>query len=671
MAPTVTDREKLLKQARGLSYLRTGEVPRDGAFDAFNDVQLRSQLREYRTAINENWDLDSFTAGQDPDAPVSFGVEQPAAPVGTKDRLIELIEIELRDGGVLPPNDATAVKSVMSIAGYDVDLDSNTFSAQEEAALGRFRDNIDMFSLQEMANRNFAAAAAEEAQTLRLQQEQEALALSQAELKGSVASMLVYAGYLAPEDAGNDKRIASAMNHAITIFSAHEDQVTDQQKMFVDFENWQLTDEAAIYLRTNMDGFNPQNADLSGELLRSHLESGDPNLIKLAQGYLINQPGNEELEINGVVDQATFDAGLRELQQPLGLPAGVYDTDGTTIRGDRVMQYAVDGQLYLPVDQLSADDRALYDSLPFAADRQPGDVNCKERFLASRLILEDPEGYERLLAEANAARTTAGLDAEIQLPVVEVPPTATLVEEQLDIAQNPAGLIENEEGDALYDASQPIVDSIEENAIGVTDRSGFVVFEGQSIALSGIVDALKKDQGAFGDGNADNLIGMDGAINLVRGAVSANNIGMTGATIPLSPDDVWAINESLGYDQYHRFDLTNPHEMQALLNGVITYQNVTAAGYPFTQEHIAELTTINRDDVKNAVGVASGVIPSEAPSEETPTVDEPEGQEISSIDLSSNFRFAHDNIGITPDAAPRVAGTEPDPRLAARSFDLA
>lgn len=622
MVATGADREKLLKQAKGLSFLRTNEVPRDDAFNAFNDDQLRKQIKEYRTAINQNWTLDVPPEARNPDAPVSFGVQQPAAPVGTKDSLIALMDIELREGSALPSNDAMAVKSVMSVAGYDVDLNNSTFSAEEEAALARFQNNIDLFSLEEMANRNFAAGAAEEAARVRLEQEQATLELSQTQLKGSVASMLVYGGYLAPEDAQNDMRIASALNLAITINSPYENQVEDQKKMFVDMQNWQLTSEAAIYLRTNLGDTTPQNATRTGDLLREQLESGNPALISLAQGYLASQPGNEDLVINGTLDRATYDAGLAELQSPVALPAGVYDEDGTTIRGDKLMEYAVRGQLYLPVEALSPEDRALYDSLPFAADREPGEVNAKERLLASRLILNNPEGYARLLEAENARRAAATLDVQVQLPVVEVPATATIVEEQLDIAQNPAGLLDNEEGNAVYDASQPIVDSIKEDGIGVTDRSGFVVFENQPIALSGIVEAIKLDKGAFGDGNADNLIGMDGAINLVRGAVSANDIGLTGASIPLVPDNVWAINQSLGYDANYRFDITDPYEMQALLNGVITYQNVSAAGVPFTEDFIAQYSTTDRDDVKNAVGIASGVIPTEpaapAPTEETP-----------------------------------------------------
>ncbi len=658
MAPTVTDREKLLKQARGLSYLRTGEMPRDGAFDAFNDVQLRSQLREYRTAINENWDLDSFTAGQDPDAPVSFGVEQPAAPVGTKDRLIELIEIELRDGGVLPPNDATAVKSVMSIAGYDVDLDSNTFSAQEEAALGRFRDNIDMFSLQEMANRNFAAAAAEEAQTLRLQQEQEALALSQAELKGSVASMLVYAGYLAPEDADNDKRIASAMNHAITIFSAHEDQVTDQQKMFVDFENWQLTDEAAIYLRTNMDGFNPQNADLSGELLRSHLESGDPNLIKLAQGYLINQPGNEELEINGVVDQATFDAGLRELQQPLGLPAGVYDTDGTTIRGDRVMQYAVDGQLYLPVDQLSAEDRALYDSLPFAADRQPGDVNCKERLLASRLILEDPEGYAQLLEAENARRTTAVLDVpvvSVVLPDVAVAPGST-AEEERDVANNPLGVIAVP-GDTALD--QPLISSDMNNAgIGQTDQFGLVVYETPEAGMKAFLDYVSHSAEAT-DGK---VTLMEAMVGLHYSDMSMQEALVGGPTAGMDrPPQQHAdrIAEMIGQSE---FNINDPADRTLMMTALVGYTNRDQ----YRETHGTDFIQAVRDnpELMASIRAAAGdVTPSTAPAVETPEVETP----VSAIgdSLVDKFSFAHDAPTVNTDGAPKTGVTENDRRLAA------
>lgn len=618
MAP-VNNREKMLKQAAGLSYLQTGELPKDGAFDIYNEDELRIFLNEYRLYINKNVKMD---VREDADAgPVSFS-QQPAAETPRIKDVLKKKIADVLDDGQYPANDGLAIKSVMSISGYDVDLDNSSFTEAELSALGRFQNNVDTLSLEQIANSNFILKAEEESRAAakaemarKAEAEVQSRVTQEADLKGSVASMLVYGGYLKAEDAGDNKHIASAMQMMMTIVTPHNEFPTlpaEEAKIFADTMDWKLNPYALDYVNKHLAGIAPRSLDGSDDLLREHLTSNDPEMIKLAQGYLIAQ-GADGVKISGEIDPATYDAATAELKKPLPTPPpGLYADDGS-LRLDNMLEMAVRGQLYLPADKLSEADKKILDTLPYAADRGPGDIHCKEKFLANRLILQDPEGYLKLLEQENAARANATLDAQVVLPKVAVPPTATIVEEQLDIANNPAGLIDNPEGDAVYDASQPIVDGIKENGIGVTERMGFVVFEGKPVALSGIVEAIKLDQGAFGDGNADNLIGMDGAINLVRGAVNVNDIGMTGVAIPLSPDDVWAINESLGYDQYHRFDITNPVEMQALLNGVITYQNVKAAGVPFTQDFIAQYSTIERPDVKTAVGIASGVTPAADP----------------------------------------------------------
>lgn len=664
---TIDRRTKQLQQAAGLTTLHTGVQTTPAMMAEHTDIALRYQVQDLQLFIDEN--VDMATPQEEPGffaSLFSFGEEPARETIGTKDHLQQLIDRQLANEA-LAPHEVTAVKAAMSVAAYDVDLSQDTFSADELGALGRFNTSLDNNqSLTQIANFNFQTAEenerllAAQAEAAREAAEREELAAQQAaeleqqsametaELNAKVSSMLVYGGYLPAEHANNTVAVAHAMKNMMTIVTPHQDLVDEEKKIFANFEDWSVTPYALTYLTRHLPNIAPQNELRDGDLLASHLQSGNPELIKIAQGYLAVT--NPDIQVNGFIDQVTLDAANTSMRAPLTMPENLIAANGS-VRIDNMMEMAVRGQLYLPLDQLTEEERAVAMSYPLAADREPHQTMSREKFAALRLISDDPERYEAILAAENARRANATLEVEFDVPAVVVPEGTPIIEEAVEIAQNPAMLAPVENNDAVTDAAQPIVDYNVENATGVTTQSHILVFEGQEIALGGIVEALILDRGAYGDGNADNMISMTGAINLVRGAVSVND--QMGFSIPLSPDDVAAVNASLGYEPNHRFDVTQPHDMAALLQGVTTYQNVKAAGVPFTDEFIQENTTINHPEVSAAINQASGV---------TPQPVAPEAPAPSPDSMTGPFRGAALGVEVMKPDDPALS---PDRRMAA------
>lgn len=680
MAAPSDQRLKLLRQAAGLATLQTGYQTTPAQLNDESDLALRLRVKDARTVIDNNLDMPvpeqeggffSFFSLSDEPAP---------EPVGTKDNLNQLIDRQLANEE-LAPHEVTAVKAAMSVAAYDVDLEQDTFSPEEIAALGRFNTNIDNnLSLTQIANSNFITATETEnrlnarAQADRLVQEQaEQAALEAAALEQQTAdalerqnkqirSLLVAGGYLDEEDQ-DPEAAAWAMRKMITIVSPDEDHVSEQTKIFTDFETKGFTPYALEYAKLHLSEIMPQTDLRTGDLLREQLESGDPKMIELAQGYLATT--NPDVQINGVIDQTTLDAANAAMRAPLTIPSDLIDTDGS-VRLDNMMEMAVRGQLYLPVEALSEEEQAIAMSYPLAADREPHETMSREKFIALRLLEDDsnpPAKYQAVLDAENARRAASSLDVEFDLPAVVVEPGTPLVEEIAEIAKNPTMLVPVENNDAVSDAAQPIVDHSAANAIGITTQSHILVFEGNEIALEGVVAALKQDQGSYGDGVADNMISMTGAINLVRGAVGVND--QMGFSIPLSPDDVAAVNASLGYEPNQRFDVTQPHDMAALLKGITTYQDVKAAGVPFTDEFIEENTTVNHPDVDAAIKQASGVTPQPA-APEAPETSAP----VASNSLPNTFKNAA--LGVSVMTPPEIEEqVRTDRKLAANTGPMA
>lgn len=636
MAGLTDPRKKLLQQAAGLTTLHTGTPTSAVQMNEHNDAALRYLVKDLRGFVDQ--DSKMLVEQQQPsffDRLLSFSEEPAQETLGTKENLKQLIARQL-DGqqtAPLAPHEVTAVKSAMSVAAYPVNLDEDTFSPEELQSLPRFNNNLDNLSLQQIANSNFITATESanrleaQANASRLAEERaQQAALEAAELeqqtaqeaevlKLKVSSMLVYGGYLDEANAKDKIAVAHAMKNFMTIVTPHQDLASEEAKIFNNFDEWEVTPYALQYTSSRLSGVAAQTDLRNGDLLKEHLESGNPDLIKLAQARLSET--NPAVQINGVIDQATLDAGNAAMRAPLTVPENLIGDKG--VRLDNLVEAAVRGHLYLPIEALTQEQQQIAMSYPLAADREPHQTMSREKFIALRLLADDnnpPEKYQAVLDAENARRANASLELELGVPAVVVPESTPVAEETVEIAQNPAMLAPVENNDAVVDAAQPIVDHNVANAQGITTQSQIFVFDGQEVALGGIVAALKQDQGAYGDGVADNQITLAGAINLVRGAVGANNAGL--ASMPLSPDNVAAISATLGYEANHKFDLTNPRELADVLKGVISHQNVSATSLPFTDEFIAANTTVNNPDVAAAIDAAAGVTQPAAPEAPAP-----------------------------------------------------
>ncbi len=643
MAGLTDQRKKLLQQAAGLTTLHTGAPTSAVQMNEHNDAALRYLIKDLRGFVDR--DSKMLVEQEQPSffgRLFSFSEEPAQETLRTKENLKQLIgrQLDGQQTAPLAPHEVTAVKAAMSVAAYPVNLDEDTFSPEELQSLPRFNDNLDSLSLQQIANSNFITAtesanrlaaqataqrqtAEQQAETQRVAAEQAAEAATQTEtLRTKVAAGLVYGGYLDEENAGNKIAVAHAMKRFMTIVTPYQDLASEEAKIFNNFDDWEVTPYALEYVGNKLSPKIAAQNDLrNGSLLKDHLESGNPELIKLAQAELSKT--NPDVQINGVIDAATMNAGNEALRAPLSVPDELIGDDGK-VRFDNLLEMSVRGQLYLPIEALSEEQQQIAMSYPLAADREPHQTMSREKFIALRLIDDDPNPpakYQAVLDAENARRANVSLELEMGVPAVVVPESTPVAEETSEIAQNPAMLAPVENNDAVVDAAQPIVDHSAANATGITTQSGILVFDGQEVALDGIVAALKQDQGAYGDGVADNQITLAGAINLVRGAVGANNAGL--ASMPLSPDNVAAISASMGYEANHKFDLADPHEMAAVLKGVISHQNVSAAAVPFTDEFIAANTTVNNPDVAAAIDAAAGVTQPSAP--EAPALASPNG----------------------------------------------
>lgn len=648
MAGLTDQRKKLLQQAAGLTTLHTGVPTSAVQMNEHSDLALSRQIRHFRGFIDQDVKMD--VPQEEPgffSSLFSFGEKPEAAPVGTKTHLQELIgrQLDAQQSAPLAPHEVTAVKAAMSVAAYPVNLDEDTFSPEELASLPRFNNNLNHSSLSQIADMNFitndeiarrqdarATAELRAAQQQAESAEQAAEAAQQTEiLRTKVSAALVYGGYLDEANAKDKIAVAHAMKNFMTIVTPYEDLASEEAKIFNNFDDWEVTPYALEYVSNNLSPKIAAQTDLrNGDLLKDHLESGNPELIKLAQAQLSRT--NPDVQVNGIIDEATMNAGNEALKAPLSVPDELIGDNGK-VRLDNLVEMSVRGQLYLPIEALTEEEQQIAMSYPLAADREPHQTMSREKFIALTLIADDtnpPAKYQAVLDAENARRAEAKLEIEFDVPAVVVPESTPVTVETVEIAQNPAMLAPVENNDAVVDAAQPIVDHNAANATGITTQSQIFVFDGQEVALGGIVAALKQDQGAYGDGVADNQITLAGAINLVRGAVGANN--MASLTAPLSPDNVAAIGASLGYEANHKFDLTQPHEMAAVLKGVISHQNVAAAGVPFTDEFIAANTTINNPDVEAAINAAAGVTQPAAPETPAPAT-KPE-------DLTGTFRGA-------------------------------
>lgn len=595
MAVTSIDkRTKQLQQAAGLSTLYTGIQTTPAMIAGQDDLALQYQLQDLQLNIEHNLPM-----AQAPEEErgffaslFSFGEEPPAQTIGTKDHLQQLIDRQLANE-TLAPHEVSAVKAAMSVAAYDVDLSQDTFSTDELGALGRFNTNLDNnLSLTQIANSNFIsaeenarrmAAQAAAAREIEEQQQQaaaeaaqqaEQAALETSELNAKVSSMLVYGGYLPEEHANNPIAVAHAMKHMMTIVTPHEKLVDEEKKIFANFDDWSVTPYALEYANRHLSHVAAQNELRDGTLLQSHLESGNPELIKLAQGYLaVNDPS---VKITGEIDQATFDAATADMREPLTRPAALYAENGS-VRIDNMMEMAVRGQLHLPIEALSPELQQVAMSYPLAADREPHQTMSREKFIALRLIADDPNppaGYQAVLDAENASRATASLNVTVVKPDV-----AVVAETQIEAREetnNPLGLRAAGEG-----AREELITGTPLNnaAEGVNANNGELQFTDTETGLASFVSFMKESA-------PDGHVTLHEAMTGLHYATLTQQEAFLGGASPVGtgvPPQQHAdrIETMLGVEPGHKFDLNNPAEVSQVLTGLVGYNNREAFGRDF------------------------------------------------------------------------------------------
>ncbi len=517
-------------------------------------------------------------------------------------------------------------EALLDQTGYQPALDESLSAAEVESLVALRTAMEEGRPVAEIAGGNFEAIATAEAAAADVQA-----------LQDQSISALRLAGYLPDEYLSHENGPAAALRMMINDSVGPSQQVAEMNRAFQD---GQITDYGRQFIL--------EHAIITNDQLLAFADSGDPDRIAAIQHYA-NATGGADIpaEAIGYMTPDTRDYVQGQLRAPLETPSGLFSADGS-LNPSYAINHA--SELYLPIDDLSASDRALYDAM--------SDPNDQAIFAAGRL-LTDRASYEAALTEENARRANIQWDSEVELPVVAVPEEATIIEEQFEIAQNPAALALNSTGDAVIDAAQPIVDSIEEHGVGVTDRSGFVVFNGQDVALSGIVDALKSDNGAFGGGLQEGHMRLNEALNMINGSVAADDMGASpfmDPTISTSPDDANAVLASLGYDRNHEFNLADPVEMRALMQGIVIDRTIRNSDMPiFSEERVQEVAdTVLTDRVNGAIDRAI----SGEPEEEAPA----QPYEASSPRLMSHFHDARDGVVIArtdPAMAPPAPANTP------------
>ncbi len=594
--------------AEGLSKVIPGSPPAANIAGLSTDA-LTTYLRLSRANIDRN-------AGQRNEVPTEgvLSADTVRRTPGAKDRALGTIsEIKANPNLLSDPAYMQQYQALIGAVGGPLDHDWDTVSAEESAYLptleARLNSGVSLNTI--FANSAAEAEAAQQA-ALEAAADAEAEQRAAAEVKSQAVAGLVYAGYLKPEDANSLGAAEYAMKRLIVANIPQNEWGAEQGKLFTNGIGGEMTPYAVSFLQDHIGGFDNNSADLKADL-----ESGDAARITQAQSYL-NLMG-ADVEVNGTYDRATADAALANLHAPLTMPEGILV--GGNVDYNALYEGARAGMIALPMNDLNkylpADVVEVANLYPLASETNDPMAMTREAFVAERMIADDPARYERFLTDENTRRAALMIDAEIQLPVVEIAPETPEVVERNDIAQNPAGIIDTPSDDAVTDAAQPIVDAIRDQGLGVTSANDYVVWGGKSVGLSAIAVALRENHGLVGDGVADDKMSVQGAIALTLEVVTGDPGSM------INPDDIRDIEESLGLMSNQKLDVTNPMDMKTLLQGVVSYKD-TLAGR-MEGKSFEESSTIMRPDVAAAIERAAGLTPSPAT---TPVIDPATSEKI-------------------------------------------
>ncbi len=407
-------RQEQLKTIEGLGVLVNGEPSRTDNFAALPDAAINTLVRTMTRSVDKNAKPVQSLGG----SVASFFTGGPA-PHGAKEKLQNILDRAESDAGLTDANEIKGFQAALSASGYEIDFDDKV-SAREKGYIADFRQRLNGgMTLGAIANKNFAdadALATENANRLERERQQRAdlekrqaaerdAGIKQQEtIYNRYSSGLVYAGYLDPAKAADPKAAATAMAYFIVDNTQDGKYTQTRDSLFSDVQNGTPSQAAVEFLQKHTQG------QVVGTRLQADLESNDPTRIKLAQNYMAFD--GRDVNATGAVDDVTFKNGQEMIRAPLTMPPGLVERGEVNI--DKLYTMAERGQLYLPADKLTEEDRAVLDTLPAAKDRKPDQVFTKEQFLAARLVLDNPAGYEKILAEENTRRADLSLNANLE-----------------------------------------------------------------------------------------------------------------------------------------------------------------------------------------------------------------------------------------------------------------
>lgn len=631
---TSEDRKKI---AQGLLPLVPGAP--EGAADALagmSDDGVNAQISFAKQLVDGNVAPPAKKRGL---LAMLRGDEAEPQEDGARDKLRKLVDRERTGDKLTDPKQVQTLESALAAAGYKVGLNGAIFD-QERGYLDTFYNQLgsgmtlnSIFAANtEIYQAEADAAAQAEVQAAAAEAKAAAEAISRADLQKQYEAGLVYSGYLDAKDVGNPAAAAEALSDMVSNTSRSNTPADELRSMFVDTNTMEPNAKALDFIREH------SLANNTSVRLENDLESGEPAQVERAQAYMrLNgvQVEGQDVQINGLIYSQDFKTVAQDMiRQPITAPEGT--GPGGTLNIREIYSVTERDQLYVSeamMEALSPGEREAAMMYPEAKDALDGGMT-REGFVAARLLAEDPAKYNALLAADNAARAGATLDVEIELPTVAVPPDATLEEERVEIAQNPAGLQDVKPEEVVLDSAEPIAAAIQAEGTGVTDRSGYVVFDNQNIPLNAVMDAVVQDGGLSGDGNADNTVSMQGAM-LIVAQFTGGDVSNP-ATLANDAAEVMGFLHNSGFIEGKdnlpgkpQFDLTNPADRQAVMQGLVTYADLksTQTLDGMTQGLTLEgASTLGREDVAAAIRAASGfdgVQPQTVPAAPAPAPTDP------------------------------------------------
>lgn len=434
--PQATD---LQQAVAGLGYLVTGTMKGTSSLNGVPNNLLMRQLGIYGSQVDHNemvYPQQGFDLGR------IFGMGQNSdpQPKGARDKLKE-ISSSIRSGQPMPngamPNsdDIKALESAMYYGGLNVTIDGNINSTEKDILEEFSQEFLDtdatLAGVQtvnvEEANAEDAAAAQAEAdrQAAAAKAEADRVAAEQAEiaLQAQLAqdqqfrdirfdAGLVYSGYLDPSKIGDLGARHQAMwdlliDHQYEVIGDGKDVDSLMRDYFGADGKSPISDEGIAQMRALTD-----DSDALPPEFKAHLESGDPQLVALAQQYMMVKGHDIAPEEIGTLTENTFNTANQMLQADITVPSTIYYQQGGGLNYGRINILANSGQLVLPNEA----DLAKYLSPEEIADLEyvPNDFMTREQYIATAMLDSTdgtPATYEQFIADYNASNASAEVNA--------------------------------------------------------------------------------------------------------------------------------------------------------------------------------------------------------------------------------------------------------------------